>query len=153
LLDNAGRQILTALQEDARLSFVELGKRAGLSPPAVAERVRRMEEAGIITGYRVEVSCQAVGVPITAFIRVQTTSKQYPALVSLVENLPEARECHHLAGADAFIIKVVAGSISHLEALIGRVSGFGPTTTSIVLSSPVTGQPLTQLAVKGNEHS
>lgn len=138
LLDGIGWNILQALQEDARLSFAELGRRVGLSLPAVAERVRRMEEAGIITGYHALVEAKAVGWPITAFIRISVPGERYPAFTGLVRQLIEVQECHHLTGADAFIIKAVVSSIPHLETLITRLSVYGQTTTSIVLSSPVT---------------
>lgn len=144
LLDHVGWQILLALQQDARLSFTELGRQVGLSLPAVAERVRRMEEAGIITGYRAEIDARKIGLTMTAFIRLSTTGSQYPALIELVQQLPEVMECHHLTGADSFIMKVVVVSIAHLESLITRVSSYGPTTTSIALSSPVTGRHLTK---------
>ena len=147
-LDNTGWQILVALQEDARLSFVDLGRRVGLSPPAVAERVRRMEADGIITGYRAEVSSKAVGLPITAFVRVQTPSSQYAELVAAVKSMPQMLDCHHLAGTDAFSIRVVAASVEQLEKLIARLSKFGQTTTSIVLSSPVTGVIVTSEAIE-----
>lgn len=138
LLDDVGRKLINELQQDARLSFAELGRRVGLSLPAVAERVRRMEEAGIITGYRAEVSPKAMGLPILAFIRLNTVGGQYPAIIVLAQDLPEVLECHHLTGTDSFIMKVTASSIPHLEQLIARLSSYGQTATSIVLSSPVT---------------
>lgn len=137
LLDEVGWQILQALQQDARLSFAELGRRVGLSLPAVAERVRRMEEAEIITGYRAEVNMAKIGLPIMAFIRMNTPRDQYPALIAQLHSLPQALECHHLTGSESFIIKVVVASIADLEILIGQLSDYGQTTTSIVLSSPV----------------
>ena len=138
LLDEVGQKLLYELQLDARLSFAELGRRVGLSLPAVAERVRRMEEAGIITAYRAEVNPRAMGLPILAFIRLSTVGGQYPAVIALIGDLPEVLECHHLTGTDSFIMKVIASSISHLEQLITRLSTYGQTATSIVLSTPVT---------------
>lgn len=151
LLDHVGWQILLALQQDARLSFTELGRRVGLSLPAVSERIRRMEEAGIITGYRAEIDARKIGLTMTAFIRLSTTGAQYPALIGLVQRVPEVVECHHLTGADSFIMKVVVGSIAHLERLITRLSTYGPTTTSIVLSSPVRGRDLTKGLAEAGE--
>ena len=153
LLDHVCWQILQALQQDARLSFTELGRRVGLSLPAVAERVRRMEEAGIITGYRAEIDTRKIGLTMTAFIRLSTAGSQYPALIELLQQLPEVMECHHLTGADSFIMKVVVGSIAHLESLITRLSTYGPTTTAIVLSSPVTRRDLTQDLAEAGEGS
>ena len=137
-LDEVGWKLLLELQSDARLSFAELGRRVGLSLPAVAERVRRMEEAGLITGYHAHINLPQVGLPLTAFIRIMTTSDRYPAVITLVKKLPAVLECHHLTGTDSFIVKVVAASIPDLEALITQLSVFGQTATSIVLSSPVT---------------
>lgn len=137
LLDEVGWRILIALQEDGRLSFAELGRRVGLSLPAVAERVRRLEEAGIITGYRAEVNMTKIGLAIMAFIRMNASKDQYPALIALLNRLPQVLECHHLTGSESFIIKIVVTSIADLESLIGQLSAFGQTTTSIVLSSPV----------------
>lgn len=79
-IDRTNWQLLQALQEDARLSYAELGRRVGLSPPAAAERVRKMEEAGIITGYRVEINAEKIGLPITALIALTTTPQRYPRL-------------------------------------------------------------------------
>lgn len=137
LLDEVGWQILRALQEDARLSFAELGRRVGLSLPAVAERVRRMEEAGLITGYHAQVNLAKVGWPITAFIRMMVPRERYPAFLAAIGAWPEVLEGHHLSGVDSFILKVVLPSIPSLESFIDRLSEYGQTTTSIVLSSPV----------------
>lgn len=138
LLDKVGWRLLEALQEDARLSFAELGRRVGLSLPAVAERVRRLEEAGLITGYHGQVNPAKLGLPITAFIRQNVAPERYPTFIALISDLPEVIECHHLSGGDSFILKVITASIPHLEALIAQLRVHGQTTTSIVLSSPVT---------------
>jgi Lrp/AsnC family leucine-responsive transcriptional regulator len=137
LLDRTGFSILRALQENARLSFSELGRQVSLSPPAVAERVRKMEEAGIIGGYHARVELDRVGLPIMAFILLKTQAEKYRRIISQVEDVPEILECHHVSGDESFIIKVVASSISHLEKLIAELSPFGETSTLIVLSSPV----------------
>lgn len=138
LLDDVGWQILQALQEDARISFAELGRRVGLSLPAVAERVRRLEEVGIVTGYHAHVNLAKVNLPISAFIRINVAGERYPQVTDLARDMPEILECYHLSGTDSFIMKVVAASIPHLEELITRLSTYGQTNTSIVLSSPVT---------------
>ncbi|MCB0193794.1 MAG: Lrp/AsnC family transcriptional regulator [Anaerolineae bacterium] len=148
LLDHVGWQILRELQEDARLSFTELGRRVGLSLPAVAERVRRMEEAGIILGYRADVNTAKIGVSMVAFIRLTTSGSQYPKIIALAQDLPEVMECHHLTGTDSFIMKVIVSSIAHLETLITRLSTYGQTTTSIVLSSPVVKRIVTKSFVE-----
>ncbi|EFQ22815.1 Lrp/AsnC family transcriptional regulator [Aminomonas paucivorans] len=142
LLDDIGRQILRALQEDARISFSELGRRVGLSSPAVAERVRRMEEGGVIQGYRAMVSYERLGFPITAFIRVSTPASRMHEADLIAEKIPEVLECHHLTGTDCLILKVVVSSVGHLEEVINQMGHYGQTTTSIVLSSPVTSRIL-----------
>ncbi len=148
LLDDTGWQLLEALQEDARLSFAELGRRVGLSPPAVAERVRRMEEAGIITGYRAQINPEKIGVPLTAFIGLITSPQQYPSIVALVNDLSEVLECHHVAGSYSFMLKAIASSISHLETLIAQLSRYGQTTTLIVLSTRKSYQALHKRVMK-----
>ena len=148
LLDDVGWQLLIALQEDARLSYAELGRQVGLSLPAVGERVRRMEEAGIITGYHAKVNPNKIGLSMITFIWLSTTGEKYPKVIAMIEKLPEVLECHHLTGADSFIMKVVTSSLPHLEALITRFSAYGQTTTSIVLSSPVTKRVFTKKSVK-----
>ena len=136
LLDDIGRQILRILQEDGRISFNELGRRVGLSSPAVAERVRRMEEAGIILGYR------AVGYPIMAYIRLSIPVSFLAQADELAKAIPEVLECHHLTGSDGVILKVVVSSVGHLEEVISQMGSCGMTTTAIVLSSPVVSRPI-----------
>jgi|SRR5262245_15929104 len=138
LLDGIGWHILQELQENARISFAELGRRVGLSIPAVTERVRRMEDAGIITGYHAEIDPEMVGIPIMAFIRMNITGDVSGKIVELMKELPEVIECHRGTGGDSFIMKVRVSSIVHLEHVIERLLPFGTTTTSVVLSSPVT---------------
>ena len=137
-LDDIGWKILDALQENARMPFSELGRRVGLSAPAVAERVRRMEDAGLITGYRVDVAFEKVGFPIVALIRVAAPEEKCARLKQLVQGLAEVLECHHVTGADAYVLKVVAASMKHLESVIEAIARHGGTpATSVVLSSPV----------------
>jgi Lrp/AsnC family leucine-responsive transcriptional regulator len=138
LLDATGWQILCAMQEDARISYSELGRRIGLSLPAVAERVRRLEDAGIITGYRAQVDTAKLGYPIMAFIRMSLTRDRDPQVSAIVRDMPEILECHRITGSDCFVMRAVVSSVSHLETLIDRLSVYGELVTSIVLSSPVT---------------
>jgi Lrp/AsnC family leucine-responsive transcriptional regulator len=137
LLDALGWKILRELQLDARLSFAELGRRVGLSTPAVAERVRNLESAGIISGYRAELDLRKVGLPILAMIRLSAVGDVLPRITAVARGMPEVLECHRGTGADSFIMKVAVSSVEHLEALIDRLTPFGTTSTSIVLSSPV----------------
>jgi Lrp/AsnC family leucine-responsive transcriptional regulator len=136
LLDEIGWKIVRELQANARLSFAELGRRVGLSIPAVTERVHRMEDAGIITGYHAEVDLEKIGRPITAFIRMSITGDA-PRLTARLKEMPEIIECHRGTGGDSFILKASLASVHHLEKLIDGLLPFGMTTTSIVLSSPV----------------
>jgi Lrp/AsnC family transcriptional regulator, leucine-responsive regulatory protein len=137
LLDEKGWRLLRELQLDARLSFSELGRRVGLSTPAVAERVRNLEAAGVVTGYRAELDLKRLGLPILAMIRISAVGDVLPRITAVVRSMPEVLECHRGTGADSFIIKVAVASIAHLEVLIDRLTPFGTTSTSIVLSSPV----------------
>jgi len=137
VLDSLGWELLRYLQEDARVSFAELSRRLNLSAPAVAERVRRLEDAGIITGYRAVVDPARLGLGLTVFIRIQMPPGNYPKFSKSVTSLQEVLEFHHMTGSEAFIVKAAVSSIPHLEALIGKLSMHGQTTTSIVLSSPL----------------
>lgn len=137
LLDAKGWAILRELQLDARLSFSELGRRVGLSTPAVAERVRNLQTAGVITGYRADVDPRKLGLPILAILRLNVVGDVLPRVTALVRSLPEVLECHRGTGGDSFTIKAAVATVAHLEALIDRLTPFGTTSTSIVLSSPV----------------
>ena len=137
LLDEIGRNLLSALQEDARLSYAELGRRVGLSPAATAERLRRLEEAGIITGYRVEIDREALGLPVLAIVRMSCDGAKYQPFLKAMEEMERVMECHQVAGSDAFILKVVAASVDELGRVVEKLLDFGVPTTSIVFSSPV----------------
>jgi Lrp/AsnC family transcriptional regulator, leucine-responsive regulatory protein len=138
LLDDVGWRILVELQEDGRVPFAELGRRVGLSTPAVIERVRRLEEAGIITGYHAAVDPARIGRGIVAVVRVQARPGETSAsLGRVLANCPEVVEAHHITGDDCFSCKIHVGSVGELEHVIGELAQHGRTTTSIVLSSPV----------------
>lgn len=140
LLDAVGREIIKILQEDARISFNELGRRVGLSSPAVAERVRRLEQAGVIRSYRAVVDPMKVGYSIMAFIRLNSSVAHLARADEVAKSLPEVLECHHLTGTDGVIIKVVVESVSELETVVTKFADCGISTTSIALSSPITGR-------------
>jgi Lrp/AsnC family leucine-responsive transcriptional regulator len=137
LLDRIGWRILEELQEDARIQFVELGRRVGLSTPAVIERVHRMEEAGIITGYRVEVDHSKVGLPVCAFIRVRVIGDFIPRVIAAAREMSEVFECHRIAGEDTFLLKVCVPSAEALEKTVDKLTPYVATTTMLVFSSPV----------------
>jgi Lrp/AsnC family transcriptional regulator, leucine-responsive regulatory protein len=148
LLDETGWHLLEALQENARLSFSELGHRVGLSSPAVAERVRRMEDAGIITGYRAEVNTAKIGYSITAIIRISDSPVERRTRVTAsTQEIPEVLECYRVTGSDCLIMKVLASSVEHLESLIDRLSEHGQLTTSIVLSTVLSRKIVTRTEV------
>ena len=144
MLDDTGWRLLHELQENARLSYAELGRRVSLTLPAVAERIRKMEDAGIITGYRAELNPARIGLPISAFIRISIVGDVFTRITKVVRELPEVLECHRSTGADSFIMKVQVRSVEHLESLIDKLTPFGSTATSIVLSSPVKRRVLTR---------
>lgn len=138
-LDNVDWQILTELQQNARMSYSELGRRVGLTPPAVAERVRRMEETGIIEGYRVQLNLEKVGRPLRALVRIAMyDNSSYPVFQSMVRQMSEVLECIRITGEDCYAMQVAFGSSEQMEGFISRLAQFGKTTTSLVLSAPVT---------------
>jgi Lrp/AsnC family transcriptional regulator, leucine-responsive regulatory protein len=137
LLDETNRAILAELQHDARLSLAELGRRVGLSSPAVAERVQRLERDGVITGYHAEVDPRAVGYDLGVVIRVRPAPRQIPKVADLARDTPEVVECQRITGEDCFIMKAHVRSVEHLEEIIDRFVIFGQTTTSLVQSAPV----------------
>jgi Lrp/AsnC family leucine-responsive transcriptional regulator len=137
MIDTIDWKILKELQENARISFAELGRRVNLTTPAVIERIRKLEDAQIITGYRAEIDTAKVGLPITAFIRMSITGVDYSHIIEVAEESTEVLECHRGTGGDSFIMKVAVESVGHLQNLIDRLTPYGITTTSIVLSSPV----------------
>ena len=119
------------------MSYAELGRRIGLSPAATAERLRRLEESGIIKGYRVELDLEALGLPVLAIVRMSCDGSKYRPFLKAVETMERVVECHHVAGGDAFILKVAAGSVRELERVVEKLLDFGVPTTSFVFSSPV----------------
>lgn len=134
-IDETGWRILNELQEDARLSMAELGRKVGLSAPAVTERVRRLESAGVITGYAAQVDLARVGRPLLAYIRISAANQVKEKVAKVVRDMPEVLECHRGTGGDCFIIKVAVAGIPHLERVSDAFTGFGRLTTTIVLST------------------
>jgi Lrp/AsnC family leucine-responsive transcriptional regulator len=136
-LDDTDRKIIGHLTSDGRVSFAELGRRVNLSSPAVAERVQRLERAGVITGYRAELDPRMIGYPLTAIVRVKPAPGQLPRIPELAAEIPEVAECHRITGEDCFFLKVHLRSIDELGSVLDRFLAFGETTTSIVNASPV----------------
>jgi Lrp/AsnC family transcriptional regulator, leucine-responsive regulatory protein len=142
LLDDINRRLLRELQSEPRITMSALARLVQMSAPAVTERVQRMERAGIITGYRTEVSPAALGLPVAAFARIRPAPGQLSKIAELAAGLPEVSECHRITGEDCFLIKVHAAAVEDLEAIIDRFLLYGQTITSIVVSSPVPPRPL-----------
>ena len=136
-IDATNRSLLAELQVDGRLSLAELGRRVGLSSPAVAERLQRLEQAGVIRGYRAEVDPAALGFSLSAVIRVRPAPRQLPKVAELARRTPEVVECHRITGEDCFIMRAHVRDVQHLEEVIDQFVVYGQTTTSIVQSSPV----------------
>jgi Lrp/AsnC family leucine-responsive transcriptional regulator len=136
-LDELNRRILHELQCEPRLTMAALGRRVGLSSPAVTERVRRLEEAGVIRGYRLEVNPAALGLPLAAYVRVRPHTGQLGRIAELACGIPEVVECHRVTGEDCFILKVHIPAMDQLDRLLDRFLVYGSTTTSIIQSSPV----------------
>jgi Lrp/AsnC family transcriptional regulator, leucine-responsive regulatory protein len=142
LLDTVNRQLLRELDRQPRISMSALARQVGMSAPAVAERVQRLERAGVITGYRVNVSPAALGLPVTAFVRIRPAAGQLSKIADLARETPEISECFRISGEDCFLIKIHARGIEDLEQSLDRFLAFGQTITSFVVSTPVPSRTL-----------
>jgi Lrp/AsnC family transcriptional regulator, leucine-responsive regulatory protein len=140
-IDSVNLRMLEELQRNPRLTMSELGRRIGMSSPAVTERVRRLEEAGVIRGYRLELNPTALGLPIAAYIRIRPNPGQLPRIAELAQQIPEVVECHRVTGEDCFILKVHIPAIDQLDRLLDSFLLYGSTTTTIIQSSPVPLRP------------
>jgi Lrp/AsnC family transcriptional regulator, leucine-responsive regulatory protein len=139
-LDATNRRLIEALQEDARLSLAALGRRVGLSAPAVGERLGRLEQAGVIRGYHADVDPRALGYELSVILRIRPAARMIPKVADLARDTPEVTECHRVTGDDCFVMRLHVRDVGHLEELIDRFVLYGQTTTSIVQSSPVPGR-------------
>ncbi|MEP7172007.1 MAG: Lrp/AsnC family transcriptional regulator [Aestuariivirga sp.] len=135
--DDKNVDLLSLLQSDPRMSISELSRRVKLSAPAVKERVTRLEEAGVIAGYRLDLNPKALGFPVTAFVRIRPMPGQLPKIIALAQSMPEVSECHRITGEDCFILKVHLDALENLDVVLDRFLVLGQTTTSIIQSSPV----------------
>ena len=129
-----------ALQDDARLSLAELGRRVGLSAPAVGERLARLEQSGVIRGYRADVDPRALGYGLSVVLRIRPAPNMIGKVADLARKTPEVTECHRVTGEDCFVMRLYVRDVLHLEELIDQFVLYGQTTTSIVQSSPVPGR-------------
>ena len=137
LVDDKNVDLLSLLQSDPRMSISELSRRVKLSAPAVKERVTRLEEAGVITGYRLDLNPKALGFPVTAFVRIRPMPGQLPKIIALAQSMPEVSECHRITGEDCFIMKIYLEELDALDRVLDRFLAYGQTTTSLIQSSPV----------------
>ncbi|WP_304458590.1 Lrp/AsnC family transcriptional regulator [Alicyclobacillus sendaiensis] len=147
-LDEIDWHILEHLQKNARVSYRELGEEVRLSPPAVAERVRKMEDAGVLRHYRATVDPKKVGYAVQCFIRLTVHGGRYSSAIATVREMPEVLECHRVTGDACLLLKVVATSMEHLERVIDALVPFGQVVTSIVLSSPIPERPVPSIGME-----
>jgi Lrp/AsnC family leucine-responsive transcriptional regulator len=140
-LDALDRLIIEELHEDARMRVAELGRRVGLSSPAVADRLRRLEDTGVLS-FRADVDPRALGYTISAIVRVSPQGRDIPFIPEIARGLPEVTECYRITGEDCFFIRLYLRSFDELESLLDRFTPHGRTTTSIVHSAPVPLRPL-----------
>jgi Lrp/AsnC family transcriptional regulator, leucine-responsive regulatory protein len=135
--DDTDIALLQELQEDARLSLAELGRRVGLSSPAVADRLERLEQAGVITGYSADIDPRALGYELAVVLRIRPAPRELKKVAELAARTPEVVECHRITGDDCYLMKAHVRDVDHMEEVIDRFAVYGQTTTSIVQSSPV----------------
>jgi Lrp/AsnC family leucine-responsive transcriptional regulator len=136
-LDETDARILEALSRDGRLPMKDLAQKVGLSAPSVTERVKRLEEAGVIEGYAAQINAAAVGLPLAVYIRVRPMPGELARVAELLASIPEIVECDRVTGDDCFIAKAHVQSVRDLETVIDRLLPYAMTNTSVIQSSPV----------------
>jgi Lrp/AsnC family leucine-responsive transcriptional regulator len=134
-LDEIDIKILEALQKNARIPLSELGRHIGLSQPAISERVKRLEERGIVAGYGIQVDPAALGLGMTAIVRLKTTHDQIGPCLKQFAEMPHVIEVHRLTGEDCFLLKVLVPTPGDLEVVVDSIARHGSVTTSLVLRS------------------
>lgn len=137
LRDTRNVKLLRLLRAAPRISISELARRIGMSAPAVKERIQRLEEAGVIRGYRLDLDATALGYPIAAFVRVRPMPGRLPKIAELARRMPQVVECHRITGEDCFIMKLHLEELDALDRVLDRFLAHGQTTTSLIQSSPV----------------
>jgi Lrp/AsnC family leucine-responsive transcriptional regulator len=149
-LDQIAWKIIEELQQDARLSWAELGRRVGLTTPAVAERVHRLEKLGVIRGFHADISLERLGMPIQIFVRLSMAGPEslVRSFQLQVKTWEEVLECHRVTGSDSFIVKARVVSVVHLESFLDKMGHYGTTSTATVLSSPVLQRTITEKIVE-----
>ncbi len=141
-MDRTDYKIIELLQVEGRISMKDLGMQVGLTAPAVSERVKKMEESGIITGYRACIDAAKLNRNITAFIDIAMAADKYTAFLHFATTRREVVECHHVTGGDCMTIKVLVRNMMELEGLIDDIKKMGNTRTSLILSSPIESKPI-----------
>lgn len=136
-IDSISWKILKELQRNCRISLKALSAVAGLSLPATSERLKRLQEAGVIDGYRALVRPESVGYGVEAVIGMTAPKPEKSRLIELLKTMPEVIECLHVTGQDSYLLRVVSRDIKHLEAFVGSINRYGETRTSIVMSQPI----------------
>jgi Lrp/AsnC family transcriptional regulator, leucine-responsive regulatory protein len=142
LADPVNLRLLQALHEDPRATMSALARRVGMSAPAVTERVQRLERAGVVAGYRMEVDPAALGLPVAAFVRVRPGPGQLEKVAELAARTPQVSECHRVTGDDCFLLKVHVAAVDELDQVLDQFLRYGQTNSSIVVTSPVPARPL-----------
>jgi len=153
-LDRIAWRIIEELQQNGRLSWAELGRRVGLTTPAVAERVHRLEKLGVIRGFHADINLERLGLPIHIFVRLSMAGPEslVRTFQQQVKTWDEVLECHRVTGSDSFIVKARVISVEHLESFLDKLGHYGTTSTSTVLSSPVLQRTITEKVVDKFHH-
>ena len=141
VLDDIDRRMIAELYLDARLRVAELGRRVGLSPPAVTERLRRLTGSGAVR-FHAEVAPRALGYTICAIVRISPTTRDLKLIPDIARQLPQVTECYRITGDDCYFMKLHLRSIDELEPILDQFTPLGRTTTSIVNATPVPARPL-----------
>ncbi|MFF9428093.1 Lrp/AsnC family transcriptional regulator [Streptomyces sp. NPDC014746] len=136
-IDTTDWAILSEVQRDGRIAYTELARRVNLSASATKERVRRLEESGVITGYRAEVDLERIGYAVLAVVRLKYPGTRHEPLRRLLGERAEILECLRTTGDDCYVLKVATTSMAHLEEIVDLLAEFGSTTTHLVLSRPL----------------
>lgn len=141
MIDDIDQCILQILSSDSRASLKELGQQAGLSSPAVSERLRRLEERGVIRGFTVEIDPSALGYSLQALVRIRPLPGKLHIVQKLIEETPEFTECDKVTGEDCFVVRLFVRSIDQLDGIIDRIADKAETNTAIVKSQPIRRRP------------
>lgn len=151
-LDDIDWAILDELQADGRAGFRELGRRIGLSAPAAAARVRKLEDAGIITGYRAVINESALGLDVRAFVRMNVVghTDTHDSFLAVAQGIPEIIELNRVSGEQTYVLRVAVPSVSDLERVLHPLWEYGDTVTGVIMSAPIADRPVVRSMVPGS---